>query len=103
VDRPEPTPASDKRVIHMVAEGASLSTTARVTRHSVSTVTRWVRSVGLHAQRLQKKVIVGVQAVEVQVDELRGYLEDREITTWVRSGIEVESRLWLTVKVGKRT
>jgi hypothetical protein len=36
------------------------------------------------------------------VDEWRGNIEERDRTTWVRSGIKVESRLCLTVEVDRR-
>ena len=42
-------------------------------------------------------------AVEVQADELRNCIEERHRTFWAHSGIEVESRFWLTFEIGRRT
>lgn len=91
------------QAVHMVAEGSSLATVARVLERSAGTISRWMRRAGEFARAYQERTVTRVPATEVQVDELRGYLEDRETTAWVRSAIEVSSRLWTSVQISRRT
>jgi hypothetical protein len=86
----------------MVAEGSSLATVARVLSRSPGTIARWVGRAGKFAPKFQERMVKRVKAKELQVDELRGYLEDRDQPTWVRSAIEVSSRLWTSVQIGRR-
>jgi hypothetical protein len=76
---------------------------ARVLSVSPSTITGWLAKAGDHAAAFHKQNARLPEAVEVQLDELscKGAGEARN--AWAYSGVEVWSRFWATLKVGRRT
>ena len=67
-----------------LAEGLSISACARVFGHSRSTIHRIARVSGDHFQSLHELLLQGLQAVHIQMDELR-------------------AKLMLAIQIGQRT
>jgi transposase-like protein len=97
-------PASDlDRAVKMSTEGLSIAGIARVLGVHPTTVRRWLEKAGAHVERYSEEHLVVDEPEEVQLDELRvGGIQQAE-GTWVWSAIEVTSRVWLAVKVSRRT
>jgi transposase-like protein len=87
----------------MFAEGNTKASIARLLRVSQSTVYRWLEKAARHACDLHDAAAPLPNPVEVQLDELycRGAGAARE--DWIYSSIEVWSRFWTTLHVGRRT
>ena len=84
-------------------EGTSQAGICRAVEVSRSTVGRWVDRAAAHARTFNETVIQGVDAYEVQADEIRSYGVGAGARSWVFNTIEVWSRLWLSTKTGTRT
>ena len=91
------------RALHMSTEGMTASAIARVLRTSVSTVTRWLEKAGRHAQAFSDEHDEVREPVELQLDELKSYAIGEAEDVWCFSGVEVWSRFWAVLHVGKRT
>jgi transposase-like protein len=91
------------RALHMSTEGMTASAIARVLRISVSTVTRWLEKAGRHAQAFSDEHDEVREPVELQLDELKSYGIAEAEDAWCYSGVEVWSRFWAALHVGKRT
>lgn len=65
------------RVIALSLEGMSKAGIARVTGKSWNTVARWLERAATHAHRFQEAHVRSVEAVEMQLDELRTCLHVR--------------------------
>jgi IS1 family transposase len=90
-------------VVRMVMEGSSKASIARVHELSVATVERWVGRAAQHASTFSDRLVQGLQPVEIQADELRGWGPSRKDRHYVFAVIEVWSRLWVSQRVGGRT
>ena len=86
-----------------LAEGLSISACARVFGHSRSTIHRIVRVSGDHFESLQELLLQGLQAVHVQMDELRAKLKGRAKAIWTWVAMEATHKLILAVHIGQRT
>jgi hypothetical protein len=91
------------RALHMSTEGMTASAIARVLRASVSTVTRWLEKAGRQAQAFSEEHGKVAEPVELQLDELKSYGIGEAQDAWCFSGVEVWSRFWAALHVGKRT
>jgi transposase-like protein len=91
------------RALHMSTEGMTASAIARVLRASVSTVTRWLEKAGRQAQAFSEEHGKVSEPVELQLDELKSYGIGEARDVWCFSGVEVWSRFWAALHVGKRT
>jgi transposase-like protein len=91
------------RAMQLTAEGLSLSAVARAVGTSPSTVSRWLERAGAQLEKFTHRKVRRVEPYEVQVDELRGYSANKHRPLWAYASIEVWSRLWLTLRVGRRT
>jgi len=91
------------RALHMSTEGMTASAIARVLRASVSTVTRWLEKAGRQAQAFSEEHGKVAEPVELQLDELKSYGIGEAQDVWCFSGVEVWSRFWAALHVGKRT
>lgn len=91
------------RVVALNLEGMSKAAIARVTGKSWNTVARWLERASAHAKGFQEKRVRRVDAVEVQLDELRTTVGDKRRPSWIYTSVEVWSRLWTSVHVGRRT
>ncbi len=91
------------RATQMQSEGMTKAAIARVLRVSPSTITRWLAKAGDHAAEFHKKNARLPEAIEVQLDELSCKGTGEAKNAWAYSGVEVWSRFWATLKVGRRT
>jgi transposase-like protein len=91
------------RVVQMRSEGMTKAAIARVLSVSPSTVARWLERAAAHARRYHDAHTRLEEAVEVQLDELSCRGVGRAEHVWAFSGLEVSSRLWVGLKVGRRT
>jgi len=62
-------PADAAAVVEHLADGCGIRRTARLTRHSRATVTRYAHVAGLHAKAVHEQVVRGLECPELQADE----------------------------------
>src|SRR5258708_11243 len=84
-------------------EGTSPARIGRGLDVSRSTIGRWVDRAASHARTFNETLIKGVDAYELQADEIRSFGQGRGARSWVFNTIEVWSRLWLSTRTGSRT
>lgn len=103
-----------QRALHQGLEGLCPEAVARIEGVHPTTVQRWVARACQQAQAADQKVITGVQAENVELDELHSFaglkhLEAEEPDRaevgphWTHCAMARESRLLLAVVVGPRT
>jgi transposase-like protein len=90
-------------VIDMGVHGIAISATARIKRFSWGTVSRWLELAARHAERFNHQKLRGFVIHELQADEIRTFAGDKEQGIWVLTNLEVWSRLWISVVVGRRS
>lgn len=90
-------------VVKLLAEGNAPAGLSRTFSMRPSTVVRWRDRAARHTRRFQEENARIEDPVELQVDELRTYGVGEGERAWVFSGIEVWSRFWAAVHVGRRT
>ena len=91
------------RVAMFSVEGLSRSAIARVEGISWNTADRWVSRASEYASQFNQHMIKEVELVELQADELKTFTSRKASPTWIFTGIEVNSRLWLSTVVGRRS
>ena len=91
------------RVVALSLEGMSKSAIARVCGISYGTVARWLELASRHAEGFQQGALRRLDAVELQLDELRTHVGEKSKPSWIYTSVEVWSRLWTAVHVGRRT
>ena len=84
-------------------EGTSQGAISRTLSVSRTTVGRWVDRAASYARTFNETLIKGVDAYEVQADEIRSFGQAAGARSWVFNTIEVWSRVWLSTKTGTRT
>ncbi len=87
----------------MSVEGMSISAMARVKGLSWNTVARWLERAAVAAKTFNDAMTRGYEMKEVQADEIRTFLTNKNTVTWVLATIEVWSRLWPSTVVGRRS
>jgi hypothetical protein len=87
----------------MSVEGLSQSAIARVKGLSRNTVARRLERAATAARAFNDRRTRGYPLREVQADEIKTFLTDRDHPTWVLTSIEVWSPLWPAVAVGTRS
>jgi len=96
-----------KRTFDSVAfasvEGTSKSAIARINHLAVSTVSRWLELAAVAAKAFNDKSLSGYAIDEIQSDELKTFIGNKNKDTWVFTTIEVPSRLWPSFVVGNRS
>jgi transposase-like protein len=97
------SPSRFDRVVHMSVEGSSKAAVARTERVAPSTVARWLERAARASGMLFDKVARDLEAEELQADEVRGYVWDKDKRAFVFALIEVGARFWLSTEVGGRT
>ena len=90
-------------VIYMGVHGVAISATVRIKRISWGTVARWLESAARYAERFNQRKLKGFVIHELQADEIRTFVGDKEQVVWVLTTLEVWSRLWISVVVGRRS
>ena len=91
------------RVAMMSVEGMSRSAIARVEGVSWHTADRWISKASDYAHLFNDQIINGVELIELQADELKTLLTTKAQAIWIFTSMEVNSRLWLSTVVGRRS
>ena len=91
------------RVMRALAEGVSISGTARIFEHGRPSIQRWANLGAAHMSKLHERMFSGLQAVTVQLDEIRTRIKGRAEATWVWVAFEAKSKLRLATHIGERT
>jgi IS1 family transposase len=87
----------------MSVDGVGKSAIARITRIAWNTAARWLALAAAFARRFTDRMLRRVELCELQADEIRSFLLHKRMEIWIHTVIEVWSRLWLSVVVGRRT
>ena len=90
-------------VILMCVNGLGIKAMARVKQISWGTVARWLESAARYAERFNQRKLKGFVIHELQADEIRTFVGDKDQVVWVLTTLEVWSRLWISVVVGRRS
>jgi transposase-like protein len=96
-------PSTFDRVMAMVLEGMSKASIARCAGVCATTVARWTNRGAGRAAQYSATRARGISTAELQVDELRSRTLEFARPTWVHTSVDVESRLWLGLRVGTRS
>lgn len=86
----------------MCVHGLAISAMARIKLMAWGTVARWLESAARYAERFNHRRLKGYIIHELQADEIRTFVGDKEHVVWVLTTLEVWSRLWVFVMVGRR-
>jgi len=89
-------------VIHMCVHGIATSAVARIKRMDWGTVSRWLELAAAFAERFNNRRLRDFVIRELQSDEIRTFVGDKEQVVWILTTLEVWSRLWVSVVVGRR-
>ena len=89
--------------LQLGSEGLSKAAIARVLGSSPSTISRWIERAATHARIFHVVKTVPSEVGEIQMDELAARGSDEVRAAWVYSAIEVFTRLWVAVRVSRRT
>ena len=66
------------------------------------TVARWLESAATCAARFNDRMLKGFVIRELQADEIRTFIGAKKRVSWVLTTLEVWSRLWISVEIGRR-
>ena len=89
-------------VILMCVHGIAISAIARIKAIAWGTVSRWLELAALAANRFNQENLRGFVIHELQADEIRTFVGNKDEVIWILKVIEVWSRLWISVVVGRR-
>jgi len=81
----------------------SKSAMARVKRIAWNTVRRWLERAAAWCRRVNDREIKGLSVVDLQADEIKTIVGNKEQPMWIFAVIEVWARLWPSTVVGKRS
>ena len=87
----------------MSVNGIDKSSISRIKNLSWNTIERWLERASKHAHHFNHRYLKGYEITEVQADEIRTFVDSKLKVTWLFTAIEVSSRLWISMVVGKRT
>ena len=87
----------------MSVNGVDKSSISRMTGLSWTTIERWLEIAALYAHNFNEKYLKGYDIKEVQVDEIRTFVDSKKNVQWLFTAIEVSSRLWISTVLGSRT
>ena len=90
-------------VCSLSVEGLSKSAIARVKKLSWNTVSRWLELAAQAAKQFSKRRLRGFTLQELQLDEIRTFLDRKKRPIWIITVIEVWSRLWPSCVLGRRS
>ena len=66
------------------------------------TVARWLEAAATYAARFNDRMLKGFVIRELQADEIRTFVGTKEWVIWIMTTLEVWSRLWVSVDIGRR-
>ena len=84
-------------------EGTNKSAIARLLKVTWNTVARWLSRAAAAAKHFNHKKLKNFHVQEVQVDEIRTFIEGKSRPTWIIAAIAVGSRLRPSLILGRRT
>jgi transposase-like protein/IS1 family transposase len=90
-------------VATLSVEGLNKSAIARVKQITWNTVHRWLERAARCCRRFNNRKIKNLSGTELQVDEIRAIVGSKQQSIWVFVVIDVWSRLWPSIIVGKRS
>ena len=90
-------------VCSLSVDGVNKSTIARVKKLSWNTVSRWLERAAQAAEQFSKRRLRGFVLQELQLDEIRTFLDRKKRPIWIITVIEVWSRLWPSCTLGRRS
>ena len=90
-------------VASLSVEGTSKSAIARVKGLAWNTVDRWLEKAAACCRRFNDRRIKDLEVTELQADELRTFVGDKQRTAWIFTAIDVWSRLWVSAGIGRRS
>ena len=85
----------------MSVNGIDKSAISRIKGLSWNTVDRWLHQAFLFAQNFNSHGLQGYEIVELQADEIRTFVDSKKKVTWLFTALEVSSRLWVGLAVGR--
>ena len=94
--------ASFDQVAKMSVNGIDKSSISRIKNLSWNTIVRWLERAYKYAHYFNHYYLKDYKITEVQADELRTFVDSKKKVTWLFTVIEVSSRLWISMVVGKR-
>ncbi len=86
----------------MCVHGIAISTIVQIKRMAWGTVARWLESAARYAQRFNDRMLKGFLIRELQADEIRIFVGTKKRVIWIMTTLEVWSRLWISVEMGRR-
>ena len=89
-------------VVHLCVHGLAISAMARIKRMAWGTVARWLESAATCATRFNDRMLKGFVIRELQADEIRTFVGTKKRVSRVLTTLEVWSRLWISVEIGRR-
>jgi transposase-like protein len=95
--------ATFDEVAALSVEGLNKSAIARVKQIAWNTVHRWLERAAAWCRRFNSRKIKRLSGAELQADEIRTIVGNKEQPIWVFVVIDVWSRLWPSTVVGKRS
>jgi IS1 family transposase len=66
------------------------------------TIARWLELTARFAERFNRRMLKDFVIHELQCDEIRTFVGAKKQVTWVLTTLEVWSRLWISVAIGRR-
>jgi IS1 family transposase len=87
----------------MSVEGINRSAIARIRGISWNTVARWLERAAEAARQFNDTMTRGYEVREIQADEIKTFLTNKDSATWILTTMEVWSRLWTSTVVGARS
>ena len=73
-----------------------------MSRMAWDTVARWLESAAAYAARFNDRMLKGFLSRELQADEIRTFVGTKKWVIWIMTTLEVWSRLWISVEMGRR-
>src|SRR5262249_39433209 len=95
--------ATFDEVACLSVEGMNKSAIARIKGIAWNTVHRGLERAAVWCRRFNHRKIARLAAVELQADEIKTIVGNKEQQIWVFAVIDVWSRLWPSTVVGKRS
>jgi hypothetical protein len=90
-------------VARMSVDGVGKSAIACIKRIARNTAARCLALAAAFARRFNRRMLRRLDLRELQANEIRSVLLQKRMEIWIHTVIEVWSRLWLSVVVGRRT
>ena len=86
----------------MCVHGIAISTIVQIKRMAWGTVARWLESAATYAVWFNDRMLKGFLIRELQADEMRTFVGTKKRVIWIMTTLEVWSRLWISVEMGRR-